>query len=71
MIHAAAESGADSTKFQNFTAETIVSDIGFKLLGKKFSHQSKWKKTIFETYKDAELPMEWTDELIQECKKIK
>ena len=69
LIHAAAESGADSAKFQNFTAETIVSDIGFKLLGKKFSHQSKWKKTIFETYKDAELPMEWTYELIQECKK--
>ena len=51
LIYAAAESGANSAKFQNFKAETIVSDLGFKYLGKKYSHQSKWKNTVFETYK--------------------
>ncbi len=71
LIYAAAESGANSAKFQNFKAETIVSDLGFKYLGKKYSHQSKWEKTVFETYKSAELPIEWTLELIDTCNKCK
>ena len=32
LIHLAAEAGADAAKFQHFTAETIVSDKGFKFL---------------------------------------
>ena len=31
-INMAAENGADAAKFQNFIAETIVSDYGFKRL---------------------------------------
>ena len=30
LIHMCAEAGADAAKFQNFYAETIVSDYGFK-----------------------------------------
>ena len=34
LIHLSAEAGSDAAKFQHFKAETIVSDIGFKKIGK-------------------------------------
>ena len=69
LIKAAAEAGADAAKFQHFSAETIVSDYGFKSLGKQLSHQAKWKKSVFEVYKDASIPLDWTSKLKEECKK--
>jgi N-acetylneuraminate synthase len=68
LIYLAAEAGANAAKFQNFFAETIVSDYGFKLLNKKLSHQSKWKKSVFQVYRDAELPLSWTAELKKTCR---
>ena len=53
LVGLAAEAGANAAKFQHFKAETIVSDAGFKNLGRQLSHQSKWKKTVFEVYQDA------------------
>jgi sialic acid synthase SpsE len=70
LIRQAAEAGADAAKFQNFQAETIVSDLGFKSLKGKKSHQSKWKKSIFEIYADASLPLEWTAELAEVCQEV-
>lgn len=67
LIHLAAEAGADAAKFQNFRAEHIVSDHGFKNLGGQQSHQAKWKKSVFEVYQDAVLPWEWTAELKKTC----
>jgi N-acetylneuraminate synthase len=67
LIGLAAEAGADAAKFQNFKAETIVSSEGFKDLGKKMTHQAKWEKDVVEVYKDAELPMEWTEALVKAC----
>jgi sialic acid synthase SpsE len=67
LIRLAAESGADAAKFQNFQAAKIVSDWGFKSLGGQQSHQSKWKKSVFEVYKDASVPWEWTPVLKEEC----
>ena len=69
LIRLAANSGADAAKFQHFKAETIVSDIGFKKLKKQKSHQSKWKKSVFEVYKDASVDLRWTEILKKECKK--
>lgn len=71
LIHMCAECGVDAAKFQNFYAETIVSDKGFKDLKKKFSHQSKWKQSVFDTYKKAEVPLIWTEKLSKACKKYK
>ena len=70
LILLAKESGADAVKFQHHDVSKYVSDFGFKNLGNKFSHQAKWKKTIFEVYKDAEVPRNWTTELKDYCKKI-
>lgn len=67
LIRLAAEAGADAAKFQNFKAGTIVSSQGFKDLGKKMTHQATWKKDVVEVYKDAELPMEWTEALVKAC----
>jgi sialic acid synthase SpsE len=67
LIRLCAESGADAAKFQNFRAPKIVSEKGFQALGEQLSHQSKWRKSVFEVYQDATLPWEWTPILKQEC----
>ena len=68
LIKLCAKAGANAAKFQHFKASTIVSDKGFKKLG-KITHQSKWKKSVFEVYKDASIDFNWTKELKKECKK--
>lgn len=67
LIKLAKESGANAVKFQHHDVKKYVSDFGFKNLGGKFSHQSNWKKSIFEVYKDAEVPRSWTHELKDYC----
>jgi sialic acid synthase SpsE len=69
LIHLAKEAGADAAKFQNFQAPKIVSKYGFDNLGGKFSHQSGWKKSVYEVYEDASVPMDWTRILKKECDK--
>ena len=69
LIHLAKEAGANAAKFQNFRAPKIVSDYGFKAMGGQVSHQSTWKKPVFEVYKDASIPFEWTPVLKEECDK--
>ena len=54
LIRLCAKSGADAAKFQHFKAETIVSDYGFKKMG-KITHQKKWKKSVYEIYNQASI----------------
>src|SRR5215470_4792579 len=67
LIRLCAEAGADAAKFQNFRAQKIVSDRGFRTLGSQVSHQSKWTKSVFEVYQDASVSWDWTPELRREC----
>jgi len=67
LIYLAKESGANAVKFQHYTAESLVSDIGFKSLGGSKSHQSSWVKSVYETYEDASLNSEWTKILKETC----
>lgn len=69
LICLAAKAGADAAKFQHFTAETIVSDHGFRTLGGQQSHQAKWKKSVFEVYQDASVNLDWTATLRETCDK--
>lgn len=69
LIYLAAEAGADAAKFQHFKAESIVSDYGFKALGRQQSHQTHWKKTAFEVYRDASISLDWTADLKAACDK--
>jgi len=70
LIRLAKEAGADAAKFQNFRAPGIVSDYGFKSMGGQVSHQSTWNKSVFEVYKDASIPFEWTPILKNACDEI-
>ena len=70
LIHLAKESGADAAKFQNFQADKIVSKAGFDNMKGKLSHQSKWKKSVFEVYEDASISKDWTRILKEECDKV-
>ena len=71
LIYAAKESGADVAKFQHYTADSLVSDIGFKQFKTNLSHQKKWKGSVYDTYKKASLNKEWTKELYETCRKAK
>lgn len=66
----AKDSGADAVKFQHHNCKKYVSDYGFKNLGGKFSHQSSWENSIYDTYKSAEVPTSWTLELKKYCNQI-
>lgn len=66
LIHLAARAGADAAKFQHFRAEHIVSREGFES-GPKMSHQSNWKRSVFEVYQNASVPWEWTERLKSAC----
>ncbi len=66
LIHVAAEAGADAAKFQHFRAEHIVSRLGFES-GPQLSHQSNWRKPVFEVYQAASVPWEWTERLKAAC----
>jgi N-acetylneuraminate synthase len=65
LIYLAKEVGADCAKFQHFKASKIVSDLGFKSLGAAKSHQSSWKKSVYEVYEKFELNREWNSVLAQ------
>ncbi len=70
LIRLAKQAGADAAKFQNFRASKIVSDYGFRNMGDKQSHQSKWKKSVSEVYQDASIPFDWTPELKAVCDEV-
>lgn len=70
LIRLAKDAGADAAKFQNFQAAKIVSDYGFKSIGGQVSHQAKWKKSVFDVYKDASVPFDWTPDLKAECDRV-
>lgn len=68
LIRLAKQAGADAAKFQHFRAPQIVSDIGFRSLGRQISHQSSWHKSVFQVYEEASLPWEWTPMLKACCR---
>jgi N-acetylneuraminate synthase len=70
LIRLAKNAGANAAKFQNFRAPKIVSKYGFENLGSQFSHQTKWRKPVFEVYSEASLPWEWTQQLKSYCDNV-
>ena len=69
LIELAKEAGADAAKFQNFKAKTIVSKNGFDTMP-QLSHQSAWKKSVYEVYEDASINQEWTEKLKKKCDEV-
>ena len=67
LVYLAANSGADAVKLQHFKANTILNKHAFDNLPAK-AHQSKWKKSVYQTYEDASTPTEWTREILKACR---
>jgi len=67
LIELAKKAGADAAKFQNFQAPKIVSKKGFESLGRQFSHQAGWKKSVYGVYEDASIPFDWAQKLKKKC----
>ncbi len=38
--------------------------------GGQVSHQAAWKKSVFEVYKGASIPFDWSMILVEECNKV-
>ena len=71
LIWLAKESGADCAKFQHFLPDKIISDIGFKKMNSKVSHQKSWEDSVFNIYEKYHARRSWTKELIKTCKEAK
>ena len=69
LIHLVKESGGHAAKFQNFSANKIVSKTEFDRLPKS-THQANWKKSVYEVYDDASINQDWTKTLKSECDKL-
>lgn len=69
LIYLAKECGADAVKFQHYSADSLVSDAGFKSIGANSSHQKEWKGSVYEIYEKASLNAEWTAMLKETCDK--
>ncbi len=67
LIKLAKNSGADAAKFQSFVPEKIISRNGFE---KKMAFQAKWKKSVWDVYDEAKLPLSWHEELSKYSKSI-
>lgn len=67
LIKLAKDAGADAAKFQTFLTEELLSRRGFE---KKSAFQSKWKSSVWDTYRKAELPREWLKGLKKYADKI-
>ena len=62
IITAAAEAGADAVKIQTYTADTLTIDCDNKYFQLK---DGLWAgRTLYDLYKEASMPWEWTPELI-------
>jgi len=68
LIYMAKDAGADAAKFQHYSANSLVSDYGFKNMRNNNSHQSLWENSVFETYKNASLNQDWTGVLKETCR---
>ena len=69
LINLAAENGASAVKFQHYTADSLVSAVGFEDLEVKAGHQKSWSSSVYNTYEAASLNINWTEKLARECEK--
>jgi N-acetylneuraminate synthase len=70
LIYLAKEAGADAAKFQHFSAATIVSDFEFQRQQGAASHQSNWKRSVFEVYSNASVDLRWSAVLKETCDNV-
>lgn len=69
LVDAAKAAGADCAKFQSFTADTLVSEGGFKKMRLHGVHGS-WGRKVSDVMREAEFPLEWHKEIADYCKNV-
>jgi len=69
LIYESKLSGCQFAKLQYWNTSTFINKENFKKLG-KLSHQSKWKKSVYDVYKKYQLKDDWIPILYDECKKV-
>lgn len=67
LIDLAAKAGADAAKFQHIKAAELGSRKGFDNFYALPDHQTQHRKHALVAYKDAEIPLAWTEVLRDEC----
>ena len=68
LIKLAKDSGAGAVKFQLFRADTLINGEQFRKLQRQ-AHQKDWKESVYQTYKNYEMPVDWIPVLADECKR--
>lgn len=61
LIDVAVDAGADAVKFQTFTAERIAANTTHEIM--KLGNEYEGVQTLYELYKELELPRVWQKEL--------
>jgi len=69
LVWVAKESGANCAKFQHFVASKIVNDVEFSKINSLETHQSGWNASVSEIYDQYHFRREWTEDIVNECKK--
>lgn len=69
LIKLAKEAGAHCAKFQHFKAASIVSEHGFRALG-KLSHQAGWEKPVYQTYEEYSIDRNWNQALADTAQEV-
>lgn len=72
LVDLAVECGCDAVKFQSFSTDKIICREAFDKIqkdGKISSFQSKWGKSVYEVYNDAQFKREWHKEIFDYCRK--
>lgn len=67
IVVAAAKAGANSVKFQTYTAETMTLDIDLPEFRVSNEHELWGGRKLFDLYKEAHTPWEWHKELFDLC----
>lgn len=61
LIEMASYIGIDIIKFQHWVTERFINQERFEKL--KISHQKSWNKSVYEVYKEYEIPLDWISKL--------
>ena len=69
LIDLAKSSGANAAKFQNYSASTLIAQKDSINLRTRLIKKD-WKDTVFNTYKKAELNIDWVKELAEYANKL-
>lgn len=70
LIHAAAQAGATSVKFQTYTADTMTLNLDKEDFKVSSEHELWGGRNLYSLYKEAYTPWEWHEELFSVSRQL-